>query len=223
MHQSYERIMSSCLPHVILIHGLGRHSTSMRQLATTLRRQNYQITNWGYSSRAHTLDVLADQLTEVYTQIAQTATIIHVVTHSMGGIVLRRLLARTELPQLGKIAMLAPPNNGSQVAYHLLANPLLKSLLGPAAYALTDCATLNALCAVPSTPILVIAGTNARDVRNPVSLLSRSLLQEPNDGTVTVRETMLPRMDMFIQVLACHTLIMNHPDTVTAVREFLRA
>jgi triacylglycerol lipase len=145
----------------------------------------------------------------------------HFVTHSMGGIVLRRFLARNTLPHLGKTVVLASPNNGSLLARSLLGNPLIQAILGAAAATLTDGASLNATCAVLNTPVLVIAGTKARDIRNPISLFSSSVLQGAHDGTVTVAETRLPRMDQFIEVDACHTWIMNHPDTLRAISAFL--
>ncbi len=214
--------MSNQLSHVLLLHGLGRRSSSLRHIASSLQTQGYLVTNWAYPSRAQSLDVLASQLGDVYTCLAQTAPTIHIVTHSMGGIVLRRLLARTVLPQLGNIVMLAPPNNGSLVARYLLANPLVRAVLGPAAHTLADGSALNAICAVPTTPVMIIAGTSAHDLRNPISLLSATILQEPSDGTVAVRETMLPRMDEFVEIPSCHTWIMNHPETLRAISAFLQ-
>lgn len=208
--------------HVILVHGLGRRPASLGLLAHMLRGQGYAVTNWGYRSRAATLDSAADDLSAAYATAAQAGAAVNIVTHSMGAIVLRRLLARAALPQLGKVVMLAPPNNGSIVLRRLLRLPLVGAALGPAARELADSAVLSARCAAPTAPLMVIAGTSARDPRNPVSLLSAALLREPNDGTVTVRETMLPRMNHFLEVAACHTWIMNHPATRRAISEFLQ-
>jgi triacylglycerol lipase len=208
--------------HVILVHGLGRRPTSLRRIAQVLRAQGYPVTNWAYRSRTQTLNEAAHQLAAAYATVAQTTTTVHFVTHSMGGIVLRRLLAQTALPQLGKTVMLAPPNNGSLVARRVLRNPVVTAVLGPAAHELADGTALNASCAVLTTPVLVIAGTNAHDIRNPVCLLSAAVLHEPSDGTVAVRETTLPRMDRFVEVAACHTWIMNHPHTLREISAFFQ-
>src|SRR3954454_3191076 len=78
----YEVAVTKRLSHVILIHGLGRRATSMRQVAVILQLQGYAVTNWAYPSREQTLDVLANQLAGVYTSVMQTSTTIHFVTHS---------------------------------------------------------------------------------------------------------------------------------------------
>jgi pimeloyl-ACP methyl ester carboxylesterase len=204
-----------------LIHGLGRYPTSLSKIARTLRRHQHPVLNWPYASMRQTLTAAAEDLFPAYQKLAASAEQVDVVTHSMGGIVLRRLLALTPLPQLGRIVMIAPPNNGSLVAQRLLDNPLLRTVLGPAAQELCDNAHLQASCALPSNPLLVIAGTKSRDMRNPISLLTSSFLDEPSDGTVTVAETRLPRMDQFIEVFDCHTWLMNHSQTIRALVEFL--
>lgn len=207
--------------HVILIHGLGRRASSLRRVAARLQAQGYAVTSWGYASRTYTLDRLARQLAVIVGEIVQVGQPIHCVTHSMGALVLRRCLAQTSLPQLGRIVMLAPPNNGSQLARHLLHCPFARHALGPAGCALADSTAIAATCAIPHTPVMVIAGTRATDLRNPAALLGAHVLEPPHDGTVMVRETLLPHMDRFIEVDACHTWIMNHPQTLDAISTFL--
>jgi pimeloyl-ACP methyl ester carboxylesterase len=208
------------MPTVMLVHGLGRRQSSLKTMARSLRHVGYPVVNWAYRSTRQTLTDAARQLHHAYSIVAQHADCIHFVTHSMGGMVLRRLLALEALPQLGKIAMIAPPNNGSIVAQRLLGNPLLSAVLGPAAQELRDPAYLQATCALPVVPTLVIAGTKALDVRNPTSLLSATFLHEPSDGTVAVRETRLPHMARFVEVPDCHTWMMNHPRTVREIVTF---
>jgi triacylglycerol lipase len=214
--------MNSSKPSVILVHGLGRLPTSLWTIERTLRLQDYPVSNWGYTSLRNTLTESASQLQKAYTTVAQTTDRVDFVTHSMGGLVVRRLLALSVLPKLGKIVMIAPPNNGSVVAQRLLENPLAQSILGPAAMELCDADYLHKICAVPTTPVMIIAGTKARDLRNPVSLFSQSFLQEPHDGTVTVRETKLPNMDRFVEVPDCHTWLVNHPQTLREITTFLQ-
>jgi triacylglycerol lipase len=198
----------------------GARTWALAKIARTLHEQGYTISHFSYDSLRLTLTEAADLLYPVYETAAQTASTIHFVAHSMGGIVLRRLLARTPLPKLGKIAMTGPPNQGSVVAQRLLGHPLLTSIIGPAAQELRDPAYLNTICALPTTPVLVIAGTRSQDLRNPVSLLSRTFLSEPSDGTVTIRETHLPQMARFVQVDECHTWLPSHPQTLHQIATF---
>jgi hypothetical protein len=212
--------MTNTGSHVILAHGLGLRPRSLGKIAKRLREQGYAISHFSYDSLRVTLTEAADQLYPVYETAAQTASTIHFVAHSMGGIVLRRLLARADLPKLGKIAMTGPPNQGSVVAQRLLGYPPLTTLLGPAAQELRDPAYLSTVCALPKVPVLVIAGTRSRDLRNPVSLLSRTFLTEPSDGTVTIQETHLPGMTRFVQIDECHTWLPSHPQTLQEITDF---
>ncbi len=215
--------MTNHRPHVILVHGLGLRPRALAKIARTLHDQGYGISHFSYDSLRVTLTEAADLLYPVYKTAAQTASTVHFVTHSMGGIILRRLLARAALPKLGKIAMTGPPNQGSVVAKRLLGHPLLTTMVGPAAQELRDPAYLNTICALPSGPVLVIAGTRSRDLRNPVSLLSRTFLTEPSDGTVTIQETHLPQMARFVQVDECHTWLPSHPQTLREIAAFFES
>ncbi len=212
--------MDNLRPQVILVHGLGLRPRALGEIARTLHNQGYAINHFFYNSLRSTLTAAADQLHPVYGSIAERASTIHFVTHSMGGIVVRRLLARRSLPKLGRIAMTGPPNMGSVVARRLLEHPLLANAIGPAAQELRDPAYLDAVCALPTTPVLVIAGTRAQDLRNPVSLLSRTFLDQPSDGTVTIRETQLPQMERFVEVDECHTWLPSHPQTLDEIAAF---
>jgi triacylglycerol lipase len=212
--------MNNLDPHVILVHGLGLRPRALRAIALTLHNQGYGINHFAYNSLQSTLTEAADQLYSVYRSVAERASTIHFVTHSMGGIVLRRLLARASLPKLNRIAMTGPPNRGSVVARRLLEHPLLATAIGPAAQELRDPAYLSTVCALPTTPVLVIAGTKAQDLRNPVSLLSRTFLDQPSDGTVTILETHLPQMARFVEVDECHTWLPSHPQTLCEIAAF---
>ncbi len=207
-------------PTIMLVHGLGRRRASLNTVARTLRRLGYPVVNWSYHSTRQTLSDAARQLYITYTAVETTAPSVSFVTHGMGGIVLRRLLALEDLPHLSKVAMIAPPNNGSLVAQRLLGNRLLNAVLGPAAQELRDPAHIEATCALPTVPTLVIAGTKAIDARNPISLLSAAFLREPSDGTVAVRETRLPHMARFVEVPDCHTWMMNNPHTLREIVTF---
>ena len=54
------------------------------------------------------------------------------MTHSLGGILVRQYLSRYEISRLGRVVMLGPPNQGSEVVDILGDLQLFRWLNGPA-------------------------------------------------------------------------------------------
>lgn len=116
---------------LILIHGLGAHWLIMSPLARRLKGQFSRIINWSYSSVWSRIerhgDLMAAQLEALDSDPAVER--IHLITHSMGGIVARLALASRMPAKMGRMVMLAPPNTGSHVARSLA--PVLGSICPP--------------------------------------------------------------------------------------------
>jgi hypothetical protein len=140
------------------------------------------------------------------------------VSHSMGGILVRYM---RDLLSWRGVVMLAPPNQGSQVASAMERRRLYRWMYGPAGRELIDSSRWPA----PPAPFAVIAGTAGASVGNPPSWIIARLgiipRGEPNDGTVLVRETRLEGMVAFAEVAASHTFLMNHPRTRALIARFL--
>ena len=193
-------------PLVVLLHGLARGRGSMAKLGRALRDAGFETWSHTYPSRRHAITYLASELAEMLVERAG-ARPLYAVTHSMGGIVLRHL----HDPRLHweRIVMLAPPNQGSQLAAGLAGNALFRWFYGPAAAELADASAWPP----PPAPFAVIAGTRSRALGNPTSWTfgRRFAPGTHNDGTVAVEEAKLPGMAAFAEVDATHTWIMNAP------------
>ncbi len=189
----------------------------MAGLDAALRRRRAAVLNLGYPSRQRSLSELADDIHPAIQGFNPDSNgTLHLVTHSMGGLVARVYLDRHRPANLGRVVMLAPPNQGSEVADRLQHRFWFRWAFGPAGPELTTAhaATLPA----PDYPVGVIAGT-----RSIYPLASRRL-PGPNDGRVTLARTKLasPRPDGdWIAIPATHPFIMRDPEAISLTMRFL--
>jgi pimeloyl-ACP methyl ester carboxylesterase len=205
---------------IVFLHGLGRTRYSMTPLVREAIRRGYGVVNHGYPSRRARIADHASQLRTVVEEIGESGGRIHFVTHSLGGIVVRAMLAnRSAWPKsLGRVVMLSPPNQGSELADLLASNSVFRLALGPSAVELGTGpgSTPNQLGAV-DFELGVITGDRS------FLPITKRIFGGPGDGKVSVERARVEGMRDFLVVRRSHTFIMQAPDAITAVFDFLES
>jgi pimeloyl-ACP methyl ester carboxylesterase len=204
---------------VVLLHGILRRATSMQLLEQALVAAGYRVLNLDYPSREQDLAEIVEGLHGPIRAFETELTgELHFVTHSMGGLVARAYLNRHRPRRLGRVVMLAPPNEGSEIADLLRRNWLYRSVFGPAGGQLTTQRD-EALCALLGSvdyPLGVIAGDRS------LYVFASLVLPGANDGRVSVERTRVAGMSDHIVLPTSHPLIMRNPEAMAQTIHFLR-
>lgn len=188
---------------VVLVHGMGRSTFSMRPLADALEAEGYEVLRFGYSSYCCSIPELGAQLREAMDAgMRDEITKVHFVGHSLGNILVRWVLTRDTLPpRVGRVVMLAPPNQGAEAAdrFASVAGWFLRPI---------DELRTDSVSTVQRLP--------------PVSGVEIGVISARDDRTVKLTETHLDEESAHIVVGGGHTFIIRREDVFQRVSEFLR-
>lgn len=201
---------------VVLLHGLARSASSMKQLANSLEDKGYLTANLGYPSRSHNIAALVPLAIDpaVAHCRAEQADSIHFVTHSLGGILVRAYLRQQKPVELGRVVMLGPPNQGSEVVDALGRVPAVRWLNGPAGLELGT-EGFPATLGPADFEVGIIAGTRS------INLILSTYLPNPDDGKVSVASARLEGMSDFLTVPVSHPFLMRNRRVIAQTIEFL--
>ncbi len=202
--------------HVVLLHGLGRTSRSMRALEGNLSGLGFHVINIDYPSSKYPIEYLAEYVRNEVRRRCTDEEKIHFVTHSLGGIVLRYYLKEHQLHNLGRVVMLSPPNQGSELVDNLRDNILFKIVTGPSGQQLgTDSSSVPITLGPVDFELGIIAGNRSL---NPIF---SHLIPGEDDGRVSVERSKVEGMADFLIVPHVHPFIMNSPEVIEQTVYFL--
>ena len=202
---------------VVLLHGLARSAGSMHSMADYLQKNGYSVCNIDYPSRHHVIETLTADFVLPSIRDCFSDGEIHFVTHSLGGIIVRQIAAKHSEIQIGRVVMLAPPNQGSEVVDKLGNFGLFNWLNGPAGQQLgTDLQSLPNQLGPANFELGVIAGNRS------INLILSALIPGRDDGKVAVRRAGLKGMRDFLVVEAVHPLIMGNDEVQRQTLHFLQ-
>lgn len=208
---------TSELPHcVVLIHGALRTERSMRGLATYATSRGQSVVTVDYPARAAGLDIreLADTYIPPALASCPEGRKLDVVTHSMGGLLLRDYVGRHPELRVGRVVMFAPPNQGSQVTDRVKHWLVYQWLYGPAGQELGS--DQAATMAPIPFEVGIIAG-----VRH--GWLAKFIFgNTPNDGKVAVEDTKITGMKDFLIVDTDHDGMLRNPEVIAQAWYFLQ-
>ncbi len=204
---------------VILLHGLGRTDRSMIKLASALEKEGYVVLNVDYPSRSATIEDLAETAIGGALRNSKLMAVekIHFIAHSMGAILVRQYLNGRSIQRVGKVVMLGPPNQGSEIVDRLGDLALFEKISGPGGKQLG-----TGPDSVPNRlgPVKFELGIIAGD--RSINWINSAFITGPDDGKVSVERTKVAGMKAHLVVHASHPFLMRDDQAIRNALEFLR-
>lgn len=201
------------------LHGFLRTGVSMWWMSNTLadlgHKERYTPT---FGLHLHSLEHNAQQLHRQIVEAVENtgAESIDVVTYSMGGLLIRAVLTLYPNTPINTLVMIAPPNQGAEMAEFVRRwVPLHEMGWDPLSPLLP-----NAPERLNEPPINIPVGVIAGQKGNGVGYTP--FLSEDNDGKVCLGETKLQRPHEWIAVKGRHASLILHPLPIRKTKLFLK-
>ena len=196
---------------VVLAPGVYLPQWTLAPLARRLRDAGFAVRRHEYRDFLASLSENADRLA---VRLAPVPGPIHLVGHSLGGLLLLRLLERHPDPRYGCVVLMGTPYHGSHVA-RLLASA------APTRYLLGASIRRGLLAERPQwdgrTPLGVLIGS-----RGVGGGLLAPGLPRPHDGMVAVSEAVVPGATDTVVLKVNHTEMLFSREAARQVAAFLR-
>ena len=198
--------------NVLLIHGILMNPLEMRFLGKQLKNLGYQVHYIFYQS---VLKTSAQNAKIINKKIkALNLPNLHIVAHSLGGLITMHLFNQFNDIPFGRVVMLGSPVNGSWVAKKVKTWPIISPLLAQS--------MPNALSGenIPEWNCKRDWGMIAGSKNKGLGVLTGGLPGE-SDGSVLVEETLHSRQIAHIKVDTSHTGLLFSKEVARLTSHFL--
>ncbi len=196
---------------VILVHGLWMGGWAMQGLGLLLSRRGYAAHGFSYHSTAQSLDEHARRLAEQVAALREP--LIHLVGHSLGGLVILRCLRNHGEQRVGRVVLLGTPAHACMAAQRLEGMAAGERLMG----ASRDIWRSLPEVFRPRCELGVVAGSRPWGVGHLVLRLPGT-----NDGVVRLEETEVPGMRARVVLPLSHSGMLLSARVAREVAAFLQ-
>jgi len=197
---------------VVTVHGLWMRGTAMAVLQQRLAPRGFEFHAFTYRSITASLAECTAALGEYVARVPGDT--VHLVGHSLGGVLICSLLA-THLPErIGRVVCLGSPLRGSRTAARLLRLPGGRRLVGRCLGDVNACGGFSAWR--DGVEVGSIAGRMPFGVGRLLGPFS-----EPNDGTVAVAETEIAGLADHVVLPVSHVALLWSAGVAVQVEHFL--
>lgn len=204
------------MAEIVLVHGLWNRGWSMAAMAKRLRARGHDVLVFSYPTRGDGLDGHADALHQFVLEnmaAERDNRELHLVGHSLGGLVILNMFARHDDLPPGRVVLMGTPVKGAAVVERLGKLPGQKFLFGKVKDGLLqgfektpDDRETGVICGTRALGFGQIAGNHG----------------EANDGSVTVRETQMAGLKDRVELEVAHTEMLISSEVVAQVDHFLQ-
>jgi pimeloyl-ACP methyl ester carboxylesterase len=198
------------LADIVLVHGLWNRGWMMAAMAKRLRARGHPVRVFSYPTRADNLDGHADDLHRFL--LENGGEELHLVGHSMGGLVILNMLSRYDDVPPGRVVLMGTPVRGSKVVKRLARLPGQKYLFGKA----RDNLLQGFRVSPAKRETGMIRGTRSFGLGQIAGKQN-----EPNDGSISVSETQLEGLKDAVELEVAHSEMLVSAEVVEQVEQFL--
>jgi alpha-beta hydrolase superfamily lysophospholipase len=201
---------------VVLVHGLWMNGLELSMLGHRLRHDHgFNVRSFSYATMHGDAAETCQQLAGFADRACDDPSRLHFVAHSLGGVLVHRMLGECGGHFTAPSVVLGAPLNGSKAASGAAGWPMLRPLLGP--LVLGEIATQRARHWSGPAALGSIAGTLRISTGQFFAHFG-----EDNDGTVAVSETLIPGLADHLVLPHSHFGMLLAADVAGQVAHFLR-